>query len=505
MAISFTNYINITSGVIGVNQTGARSLGLRVFSINPLIPSNSLATFYNAAQVLSFFGSASTEYAIAAFYFGFVSKTISSPQQIDFSSWVEAAVAPTIYGAASATATLATLNTITSGRLNLTLGVTTQELSGINLSGAANLAAVATLLTTAINAVTTDPEWHTAVVTYNATTANFVLTGGVAAVSPVSIAAVSTGIDTGDFIGWRNINTVFSAGSGAMTLTQTLSASAAASNNFGSFSLIPAMSEAQHVEIAAWLETTNVEFLYLARVSSSTAVAVSAALIGFPGVSMTLDGSIIGQFPALLPGTILAATDYTKQNAAQNYMFQQDTTLLPNVTTDALSQTYDALRVNYYGQTQTNGQLISFYQRGFLTGGATAPTDIGTYVNEMWFKSAVADAFMNLLLAVNSVPTNNAGRAMILATLQSVIAQALFNSTISVANASLTNTQKLAISSIAGNTTAWQQIQTSGYWLNITFSSYVNMSGVTEYQANYTLIYVKNNSVRKVVGTHDLV
>ena len=298
---------------------------------------------------------------------------------------------------------------------------------------------------------------------------------------------------------------LFRSGSGAMTLTQTLSASAAASNNFGSFSLIPAMSEAQHVEIAAWLETTNVEFLYLARVSSSTAVAVSAALIGFPGVSMTLDGSIIGQFPALLPGTILAATDYTKQNAAQNYMFQQDTTLLPNVTTDALSQTYDALRVNYYGQTQTNGQLISFYQRGFLTGGATAPTDIGTYVNEMWFKSAVADAFMNLLLAVNSVPTNNAGRAMILATLQSVIAQALFNSTISVANASLTNTQKLAISSIAGNTTAWQQIQTSGYWLNITFSSYVNMSGVTEYQANYTLIYVKNNSVRKVVGTHDLV
>lgn len=505
MAISFTKYIDITSGVIGADQTGQRSFGLRVFSINPLIPSNSFATFTNADEVGAYFGTTSTEYKIAAFYFGFVSKTINSPQSIDFSSWVETAVAPVIYGAASATASLATLDAITAGHLNLTLGATTQELTAINLAGAGNLAAVATAIQTAVNAVTTDAEWHTATVAYNAGTGNFILTGGVSGASPVSVAAAASGVDVGAALGWESINTVFSAGSAAMTLTQTLTASAAASNNFGSFSFIPSLNQAQHVEIATWLGTSNVEFIYLARMAASTATAISAALIGFGGVSMTLDGGVSGQYPALLPGAILAATDYTKQNAVQNYMFQQYSVLNPNVTTDADSATYDALRVNYYGQTQTNGKTISFFQRGFLTGGATAPTDIGTYANEMWFKSSAADAFFNLLLAVNSVPTNAAGRSMILATLQSVITQALFNGTISVANAPLTNTQILAINQIAGNTTAWQQVQTSGYWLNITFSSSVNTSGATEYQADYTLIYVKNNSIRKVVGTHDLV
>lgn len=503
MAISFTKYIDITSGVIGSDQTGQRSLGLRVFSTNPLIPSNTFATFTNADEVEAYFGSTSEEFKIAAFYFGFVSKTINSPQSIDFSSWVENAVAPVIYGAASATASLASLVAITAGKLNLTLGTTTQELTGINFTGAASLAAVAAIVQTAVNAVTTDPQWHTATVAYNAPTGNFVLTGGVVGVSPVSVVAASSGVDAGVSLGWESINTVFSAGSPAMTLTDTLTASAAASNNFGSFSFIPALVLTQHVEIATWLQTTNVEFIYLARMAAADATAISAALIGFSGVSMTLEGGS-GQFPALLPGAVLGATDYTKQNAVQNYMYQQYSVVAPNVTTDELSATYDALRVNYYGQTQTNGKLISFFQRGFLTGGATAPTDIGTYANEMWFKSAVADAFFNLLLAVNSVPTNAAGRSMILATLQSVIGTALFNGTISVANEAFTNTQKLAINQISGNETAWRQVQTSGYWLNITFSSSVN-NGVTEYQANYTLIYAKNNSIRKVVGTHDLV
>lgn len=505
MSISFTKYINITSGVIGADQVGARSLGLRVFSSNPLIPSNSFATFTSADDVISYFGSASTEAAIAEFYFGFVSKTIQSPPSIDFSSWVAAPVAPTIFGAPAATATLAALNLITSGHLNLTLGVTTQELTGISLAAAGSLAAVATALTTAINAVTSDPEWHTAVVTYNATRACFQLVGGSAVASPVSVSPVASGTDVGLAIGWENVNTIFSAGSLAVTLTNTLVASSQASNNFGTFSFIPTLNQAQHTEIATWLNSQNVEFMYLARVSSSIAAAVSAAIIGLAGVVMTLDGTAAGQFPSLLPGAVLAATDYDKPNAAQNFMFQQYSAIQPNVTDDASSATYDALRVNYYGQTQTNGKVISFYQRGFVTGGVTTPTDIGTFANEMWLKSDVADGFFNLLLAVNSVPTNAAGRAMILATLQTSINKALINATISVANAPLTNTQKQAIGRISGSDKAWYQIQTIGYWIDIEFSSSVNTSGATEYAANYTLIYAKNNSIRKVIGSHDLV
>lgn len=505
MSIAFTKYVNITSGVIGSGAVRARELILRVFSTNPLIPSNSLAEFTSAADVSTFFGSTSTEYAIAAFYFGFLSKTIVAPSKICFASWVQTAIAPTIFGSTAATATLTALQAIAAGRLNLTLGATTRELTGLNFSAAGSLAAVATSLQTAINAVTTDPQWLTAAVTFDATRGAFKLVGGAVGVAPVKVNPASTGVDAGVAIGWEDINTLFSAGSAAMSLTQTLIASSAASSNFGSFSFVPTLNQAQHVEIATWLATVNVTYMYLARTSAANATAFSGALVGFAGVSLTADGTATGQFPSLLPGAILAATDYTKRNASQNYMYQQYSAIAANVTDDTTSAAYDNLRINYYGQTQTAGQLISFYQRGVLMGGANAPTDMNIYANEMWFKSEAGDAFMSLMLALNQVSTNAGGRAQLISTLQSVITKALFNGVISVANAPFTNTQILTITQISGSAKAWYQVQNSGYWFDVSFSSTVTQDGRTEYQGNYTLIYTKNNAIRSVQGTHDLV
>ena len=68
----------------------------------------------------------------------------------------------------------------------------------------------------------------------------------------------------------------------------------------------------------------------------------------------------------------------------------------------------------------------------------------------------------------------------------------------------LTTAQKAYIGNATGSTTAWQQVQTSGYWLNVVISQYT-VDGVNQYKAVYTLIYSKNDTIRLVQGTDVLI
>jgi hypothetical protein len=174
------------------------------------------------------------------------------------------------------------------------------------------------------------------------------------------------------------------------------------------------------------------------------------------------------------------------------------------VLTDADADTYDALRVNYYGQTQKSGQEINFFQRGVMCGGAQAPTDMNVYSNEIWMRDSMGVAFMSLLLALAEVGTDSMGRSNLIATSQSVIQQALFNGTITTGKP-FSNTQKLFVTQMTGDQNAWAQVQTIGYWLDVGFTSSVTVDGRTEFEANYTLIYSKNDAIRKVNGTHVLI
>jgi hypothetical protein len=511
MAIPFTNYVDITSGVIGSDEVPERDLITRIFSTNPLIPANSYAEFEGSEAVGAYFGTTSTEYLMAEAYFSFISKTLSSPDKISFASWVQTNRAPYVYGDPTQTDTLAELQAITMGALTMTLGATTATVSAISFAGDTSLTAVAATLQAAIRAAETiDPVWAEATVTYlptNPAGACFELSGAFNTLAPgtISFTAQTSGEDVALALGWESANAILSQGSLATSLTNTMIASTNASNNFGSFDFIPTLTEAEALELATWLNTTNVTYMFLLPVTSANADAMSEALIALPGVAMTLNPQPGVYFPELLPGMILAATDYSKANASQNYMFQQLPGLPASVADSADSATYDGLRINYYGQTQQAGQQISFYQRGAVTGAATSPTDMTTYANEMWFKSYVGSQFMTALLTLNEIPTSPTGRGIINNILQSSVQQALLNGTISVPYEPLTNAQISAINQATGTTTAWQQVQTIGYWYTVTFSSYVTSDGRTEYQGNYVLVYTKNNAVRKIVGSHNLV
>jgi hypothetical protein len=509
MGIAFTKYVSITSTVQGAGAVKTRELIGRIFTTNPLVPTGTLIEFTTAADVGNYFGTTSEEYLRALFYFGWISKNNTRPRKLGFSFWASAATAPKIYGAKN-TYTLAMFTGINAGGMTITLGGVAGVLAAIDFSGAGTLAAVAAIMQTKIRAAGGTPLWTAATVAYDATNNRFVFTGGATGACTVAVTDGAQGVAAA--LGWTSASAIKSDGVAAQTLTAMLDASASGSNNFGSFVFTDAaaLNLVQVQEVAAWNEGQNVDYQYCVAVSSANAAAWSAALIAVAGVELVLAGPT-GEYHGMMPMVILAATDYTKRNSVQNYMFQLFPTLTPTVNDTATSDTMDNLRVNYLGATQVAGASLAFYQRGVIMGSSSAPVDANVYANEQWLKDAAASAIMNLLVTAARVPVNDKGRAQVTGVLMAVIDNnsagqvgAVQNGTISVGKP-LTQSQITFITEETDDPNAWRQVQTIGYWLNVGFDSYQTADNRTEWEALYTLIYSKDDAIRKVEGSHDLI
>lgn len=501
MSISLKRFVDITSGVGGGAGVRLRDLILRLFSTDTRVPEKTVIEMTSADEVGAYFGTTSPEYLRAVFYFGFISKLIKAPKKISFSRYASAAAAARIYGATKAFV-VSSFTGITTGSLKLTIGAYTADVTGLNFSSATTLSNIASTLQTAIRAVTAGgADWTAATVTYNATANRFELVGGVVGAEAIATAAPASGADVRALLGW-DATAVFSPGVDAQEPLDALLASVQVSDNFGSFAFIPTITAGQVAAVATQNDTYNVKFIYLHPMAAADAASLYGALSGYSGVACVLS-PLATEYPELLPAMVLAATDYNARNSVQNYMYQQ-ATLTPAVLDDATATVMDNARVNYYGRTQTAGQFLDFFQRGVMMGLATDPVDLNTYANEMWFKDAAGAKILELLLSMARVSANATGRSQLLAVLQSVIEQAVFNGTISIAKP-LNTTQKLYIGNLTGDEQAWQQVYRLGYWIDCVMQSYVTTDNRTEWKAVYTLIYSKDDAIRKVEGSHVLI
>lgn len=500
MPIPFTRYVNITSGIGAGTEVRRRELIARLFTTDDQAPPDTNLEFDSAAAVGDFFGSDTQEFLRAQFYFGFVSKNITRPKRISFYRWVDADANARIYGGTPGT--LDQLTAITSGTFSLTIGGTTEDFTGIDLSSASTLLTVASEIQTIVQ-TGTGTQFTAATVTYNPTRSRFELVSGEAENASISVSAGDSE-DVAGLLGWLSGATLAN-GKLMQSITDTLTDSSEVSNNFGSYEFIDTLTQDQVVESATWNNGQNNLYQYMVGVSRTDAEAYSQALIDLAGTGMTLlRDNVTNQYPEMLPMAVLAATDYERQNSVQNYMFQS-ANLTPSVTTGPDATTYDNLRINYYGSTQTAGQIREFYQRGVLTGNAsTVPVDMNTYANEQWLKDDAGARIMSLLLSLARVPANPQGEGQLLNVIQETVNQALLNGTISVGR-TISQIQQVFITETTNDPLAYQQVATSGYWLNVTLDTVQTPDNRTEYRGVYTLIYTKDDAIRMVEGTHILI
>lgn len=501
MPISLSKYVAITSGIGGASAASRKDLGLRLFTTNALFPLNTVLEFTSALDVANYAGASSQEAKIAAAYFGWVSKSVNSPRKISFMGANLSATAP-ILRSTQTLNSLETFTEITTGSIALSMGGTSYTVSGLDFSSATSYADIAQVVETGVNGNTAGGTlWTAATVTFDAETSSFILTGGATGENVITYATTAaTGTNISSIIGWSEAtNPILSNGTAATTLTEILNTAIQSSDNFASYSFVDLdLTNSQINEIGKWNDNQNYLYMYCGDVGVNYAAIVETAA-AHHGMAINYQ-PFNDVLPAyLMPATILAATNYSNVNGTVNYMYQQFPNQAVTVDTNTLANTLDPLHINYNGQTQKAGQKIEFYQDGYLADG----TDIAVYANEIWLKDAMITELLNLEIALEKIPANVDGLAQIEAILQGVIDEALNNSVI-MPGKELTNTQKAYITQITGDNTAWQRVQLNGYVLTVELSQQI-INGTTKYIAEYTLVYSKGDSIRKVEGSHILI
>ena len=492
MPISSNNYVQITSVVGGAEAVSRRELMLRVFTTNERVPTGSVVQFDKnslGTSLADYFGSTSTEYDIAAFYFSFISKVATSPQNIQFARWANADTSAQVFG--SKAVELATLQTYTAGAFDITLGGVDFNVTGLDFSANATYADVATTLQTQIQAE--GGALAATTVTYNATRTAFELDTNGVADGDLSFSEVTANMLTD--LGW-GASAIFSAGVSAETVTDVLNNSTSMNNNFGSYGFIPELTTDQVTDSAIWVDGRNIEFMYLLEVNATNRVDIADAISSYGSCGMTYNLNP-DQYPHFLPAAILASQDWDQPAAAANYMYQQTSGLDSSVTTDSLSSTLDAERINYYGQTQEAGKDFSFYQNGQLTGGTSDPQFMGVHAGEQWMKAELKADFLNMFLALNIVAADDSGKAIGISYLDATVLKAQSNGVIAIGK-TLTTTQKNYIKEITGDDKAYLDVQSRGYWYKVEVDA-------TNNTMDYLLVYSKRDAVNKVEGRHVLI
>ena len=505
MPISQAKYVAITSGIGGASAASRKDLGLRLYTENALFPLNTILEFTSAADVASYAGANSSEAKIAAAYFGWVSKSVTSPKKISFMGANIDATAPVMRSTQTLTP-LATFKAINNGSLVISLGGDTYIVSSLDFSSVTAYADVAQIVETGINGNTTGGTlWTNAEVTFNADASSFVLTGGTTGNVTIGYATdADSGTNIAGLLGWTEATSpILSDGAAANTITNILNKSVELSDNFASYAFVNKALQATDLdEIGAWNDTQNFLYMFCGDVGSANYATLVATAALYSGMAINYNANYgdNSYLPAyLMPATILAATDYGNLNGTVNYMYQQFPNQAVAVSTNALANTLDPLHVNYNGQTQKAGTKIEFYQDGYLADG----TDMAVYANEIWLKDAMITELLNLEIALDKIPANIDGKAQIQATLQGVIDEALRNGTI-MPGKELTNTQKAYITQITGDNTAWRTVQLNGFVLTVEITQEI-VNGATKYIAEYTLVYSKGDVIRKVEGRHILI
>lgn len=499
MAIPIRRYVNIISGVGGGVGVRQRDLILRLFTDSAFISPGTVIEASDAANVGRLFGIGSPEYKRAVQYFSFVNPAISSPRAISFASYRSAAGPSKVIGG-NDSKVLAQFTSAAPGTLTLSLNGVESTTASINLASATSLADVATTVQTAIVALAGD--YVGATVDYGVTGPNrFTVTlanvGDAGVKLSFGVSSLAILMELVESAGAINIQS-----NAAMTPLEALQQSEQVSNNMGSFAFVPALTLDQVVDVATYNNSLNFMYQYHAAVSAADASAWASALETIGGVGLTLEKA--GEFPELAGPSILASIRYDRRNSVLGYMYRQLPGLTATVTDETKANIYDALRVNYVGETSTAGQNIQFFQRGNLMGTGTAATDMGVFGNEQWLKDLALTRLLSLQLSMPILSADDEGRGYVETILQGVVDAALFNGVISVGK-DLTDVQKVYITNQTGNPDAWQAVQSLGYYVDTQITTEVTPAGVTEYIISYQIIYAKKDQVRRIDGFHKLI
>lgn len=502
MPIKMSKYVDIKSGINNIRTATEKELIARIFTTSASLTQN-VVECENLEDVADIFATSSDEYKIAEKYFSFINKYARSPRKISFAKVVTAGSYAKTTGTVKLTSSdnSALVSATYPNGATLTVNGTNVSVSALNPSTATSIGNTIPLLVGNINSALEDANipiscdydgnesqeyWLIFTATDNSVS-TIELSGALA--DAVKISAT--------------YNPEIIEGSEDKTYSQVFDEIYQENNNFATFVFLGLTDSTEIATLGSDVaQNYPSEFMMIVPVTSSNYATIQSAVANINGVSLELCGEAddTGKFNFVMPMSITATTDYNKENGTVNYMYMQDSNMAVVVDDDNSATTYDNVKVNYYGRTQQAGQKLAFYQNGVLQGNYQ---DQNIYVNEIWLKDALSTKFLNYMLLTSNWYANKSGQAIGQGLIVDIIERAKLNGTITTEK-EISENDKVYIYNVTADENAWRQIYELGYYL-ITSISKETINNQETYQFNYTLLYSKGDSIKKVEGQNILI
>lgn len=462
MNIPASQLVNVIPGVLGAGGSPL-SLNAVLLTADPAVPIGTVQPFATLADVQDFFGSTSPEARLAAIYFGGFENATRLPGTLYFAQYNAAAVGAYLRGGSVEDLTLAQLQGF-SGTIIVTIDGTAQTSLAIDLSAATSFSNAAAIMQTALQGGTPGGSMT---VTYDSQRAAFVIHSSTTG-DPGSSIGFATGTIAANIRLQAAQGAVTSQGADAAVPADVMDTIVSVTQNWATFMSTFEPIDAVKLEFAAWVQTTESRYVYVAWDSNVLATQASQPTTFGAIVNAADDFGVVpvydatGDFAAFICG-VAASIDFTAPNGRITFAYKKQAGLTANVVDATVAANLIGNGYNFYGSYATANEQFSFLQPGQISGDWRW---IDPYVNQIYLNSQFQLAFMDLLANVNSIPYNDTGYALLRSAAQDPINQAVSFGSIQ-AGIALSSSQRAQVNTAAGYNIA-DTLQNVGYYLQIT-------------------------------------
>lgn len=459
-AIPASLIVNVIPGVLAAGGNPLSLNGL-FLTENISVPVGTVSSFPSYEAVADFFGASTREAEMAAIYFAGFDTSTTKPSAILFAQFNTSDVAAYLRSGSFEGVTLTQLQAF-SGTLIITIDGVVETTGNIDLSGATSFSNAASLIQTALAAVSAGTTC-----TYNSQLNAFVI------VSPTTGAGSTMTFATGTLAANLKVQAaqgaVLSQGAVAPDEAVFMNSILGQTQNWATFLTVEDLSDGSKINFAEWVQTTNKRFAFIGWDSSAAPGAGDApASFGALCVAAEYDGIFPiydpteGDKGAFVAG-VVASVDFAATNGRITLSFKGQAGLEPDVTDATVYANFLANGYNVYARFATSNDNFSFLSPG-STPGAWRWFD--SYVNQIWLNASFQLAYMSFLTQINSNPYNQEGYNNIRVVSQDVVNAGLNNGVIR-AGVTLSGSQRAAINSAVGANSAAGVVERFGWLLDI--------------------------------------
>lgn len=483
MTIPISQIVQVNPGVLAAAGSAVDLNGVILTQATD-VPIGTVQQFALAADVGTYFGNTSPEYAMAQIYFsGFINCT-RTPGKLYFAQYPAAAVAGYLRGASLASMTLTQLKALV-GTLTVTVdGGAPKTSTSINLSSATSFSNAATLISAAFTGLG-------GTVSFDAVHSAFKFTSSTTgALSSLSFA---TGTLAAGLSLTAATGAVVSAGASIATPAAFMTNLVTITQNWGLFTTVWEPILADKTAFSAWVATVAPRFGYVGADSDINAkTAGSTTTWGAYLQANQVSGSvpIFGDYThsAFILG-YAASLDFSRLNGRATADFKRNSQLIPAITNASDARALLVNGYNYYGAYANANQNFVFFNNGSVSGQYLW---LDSYLNQIWLNANLQLAMINLLLGVGSIPYNAQGYTLVEAACLDPINAAINFGAIRIGT-TLSDSQIAQMQFALGKDVS-SSISSKGYYLQIVPATAAIR--VSRASPSMTLVYADGGSIQ---------